>query len=157
MLLVGMEVFLEMLLHVFVELSEFLSKEGSKQGAGQFEPLLSVVVTIVLDNATEASLEQPVDHIAHKVGLFEGSVAGCGNVRQESVFEQHLGESNPLRSLVLVVGTPGGNEVERVFLGPVAGGHLERGPHHVAHVGVRLVVNDEVLDLLVADDVESAH
>ena len=68
-LFVRMQVLLDLLDHLVNELTEERSVQTLKQGSRHFQPLLTVVISIIFSASTQGTGQQAVDHIADEVGL----------------------------------------------------------------------------------------
>ena len=62
---------LEVDFHLLNDLSELLSENIAKEGSSHIEPLLSIVISVILNSPTKVGLNKPVGHVTNKESLLE--------------------------------------------------------------------------------------
>lgn len=102
-------------------------------------------------------MQKSVDHVAHKVSLFQRAILPNTHVGQEIVFKQEKRVLNTSLQVMLRLGASLRDVVESIVSSADLLDLFERRPEQINHVGVVLVIDHQVLDLLVTDHIQSSE
>ena len=150
---VQLRLYPQLLQHILEE----AAKEEGQQRPGQVQPLIAVMVAIVQLAAAQRGQQQPMHHVAEKVGLFRLAKLVDANVGQELLLEDFLRVFDAFFAGDAGLGAAGPDKVQRHVLLLDDKGLVQGRLDHLHHLLVLKVVDNVLENVVVAHEAQGTE